>query len=57
LRQDERSKFGLLVACPEYPEFENLDSTDILERSHYEFRALVDAEGRCDFGFLSKKCN
>lgn len=51
LRQDERSKFSLMVTCPDYPEFENLDSTDILERSHYEFRALVDEEGRCDFEY------
>ena len=51
LRQDERSRFTLIVTCPDYPEFENLDSTDILERSHYEFRALVDTEGRCDFEY------
>lgn len=49
--QDERTGFKLIVTCPEYPEFENLDSTDILEKSHYKFRALVDAEGRCDFEY------
>jgi signal transduction histidine kinase len=51
LRQDERTKFNLIVTCPDYPEFENIDLTDILDKAHYEFRALVDAEGRCDFEY------
>jgi C4-dicarboxylate-specific signal transduction histidine kinase len=54
LRQDDRANFTIILTCPDYPEFENLDSTDILERAHYEFRALIDEEGRCDFEY---KCN
>lgn len=51
LRQDQRSTFGITLTCPDFPEFEDLSSTDILDRAHYEFRALVDAEGACDFEY------
>jgi C4-dicarboxylate-specific signal transduction histidine kinase len=54
LRQDSEANFKILFSCPDYPEYENLDSTDILERAHYEFRALIDDDGRCDFEY---KCN
>jgi C4-dicarboxylate-specific signal transduction histidine kinase len=54
LRQDENANFKISLTCPDYPEFENLDSTDVLERAHYEFRALIDDMGRCDFEY---KCN
>jgi C4-dicarboxylate-specific signal transduction histidine kinase len=54
LRQDEHANFKVSLTCPDYPEFENLDSTDVLERAHYEFRALIDDTGRCDFEY---KCN
>ena len=49
LRQDEHANFKIILTCPDYPEFENLDSTDVLEHAHYEFRALVDDMGGCGF--------
>lgn len=54
LRQDEHANFKIILTCPDYPEFENLDSTDVLEHAHYEFRALIDDLGGCDFEY---KCN
>ena len=51
LRQDDHADFKIMLSCPDYPEFENLDFTDILERAHYEFRALIDDDGRCDFEY------
>lgn len=54
LRQDEHANFKITLTCPDYPEFENLDSTDVLERAHYEFRALIDDMGHCDFEY---NCN
>ena len=53
LREDD-SRFRLAFRCPEYPQYENIDPSDILERAHYEFRALVDADGACDFEYLCK---
>jgi signal transduction histidine kinase len=44
-------KFEITFQCPEYPEYENISPTDILERAHYEFRALIDETGQCDFEY------
>jgi signal transduction histidine kinase len=53
LREDE-ARFRVQLRCPEHPEYENIDPTDILERAHYEFRALVDRDGSCDFEYACK---
>ncbi|HKA98508.1 MAG TPA: ATP-binding protein [Streptosporangiaceae bacterium] len=53
LREDD-SRFRVTFRCPEYPAYENIDPSDILERAHYEFRALVDAEGGCDHEYVCK---
>ena len=53
LRQDD-SRFKLSFRCPSHPQYENIDPSDNLERAHYEFRALVDADGACDFEYLGK---
>ena len=53
LREDE-SRFRVILRCPEHPEYENIDPTDILERAHYEFRALVDRDGSCDYEYVCK---
>jgi C4-dicarboxylate-specific signal transduction histidine kinase len=53
LRQDD-SRFKLSFRCPSHPQYENIDPSDILERAHYEFRALVDADGGCDFEYVGK---
>jgi len=53
LRQDD-SQFKLSFRCPSHPQYENIDPSDILERAHYEFRALVDADGACDFEYVGK---
>jgi C4-dicarboxylate-specific signal transduction histidine kinase len=53
LREDD-ARFLILLSCPEFPGFENIDSTDILEKAHYEFRVLVDADGSCDYDYLCK---
>lgn len=48
------SKFALALKCPEYTQLENLSPTDILSKAHYEFRALVTADGQCDFEYLCR---
>lgn len=53
LREDD-SRFKLTLRCPSHPQYENIDPSDILERAHYEFRALVDSDGGCDFEYLCK---
>lgn len=50
--RDVHVDFTLSLTCPEYPEYENLSTSDILERSHYTFRAWLDPDGRCDFEYV-----
>lgn len=52
--QEDRSSFRVGFVCPEAPELENIDSTDILERAHYEFRAVVQPDGECDFEYICR---
>jgi signal transduction histidine kinase len=47
-------RFRVKLSCPEYPAYENIDPTDILGKAHYEFRALVDRNGQCDFDYVCK---
>lgn len=53
LREDD-ARFRLVLRCPEHPEYEHIDPTDILERAHYEFRALIDRDGSCDFEYACR---
>ncbi len=50
---DENRDFQITLVCPEKPDYQNVDSTDILDRAHYQFRALVDDDGTCDFEYKS----
>jgi C4-dicarboxylate-specific signal transduction histidine kinase len=44
--------FAISFRCPDHPELEEISPTDVLERAHYEFRAMVDETGRCDFEYV-----
>jgi C4-dicarboxylate-specific signal transduction histidine kinase len=48
---DDRAGFRVHLNCPEYPEYENVDPTEILDRAHYSFRASVSPNGECDFTY------
>jgi len=54
LQDEEEFQFTVRLKCPEYPEYENIDVTDVLDRAHYEFRVLVSADGACDFEYYCK---
>ena len=43
----EEHRFIVKFRCPEFSELESIDPTDILAKAHYEFRALVQSDGRC----------
>jgi len=40
-----KKDFEISFSCPNYTRFESLDPGDILEHSHYQFRALKDEKG------------
>jgi signal transduction histidine kinase len=54
LQDEEKFRFTVQLKCPEFPEYENIDVTDVLDRAHYEFRALMSADGECDFEYECK---
>lgn len=45
--------FEVQLCCPDFPEFENLDSSDILGRAHFSLIGLVDADGVIEFDYTS----
>jgi hypothetical protein len=49
--KDKETAFRVILTCPEFPEYANIDPTDILDRAHYEFQALVEGDGHCDFEY------
>jgi len=54
LQEEQKLTFKVKLRCPEYPEYENIDVTDILDRAHYEFRVLVSETGECDYEYDCK---
>lgn len=50
----EELGFTVRVTCPDYPDYQNVDPTDLLDRAHYEFRVLVMEDGTCDFEYVCK---
>jgi len=45
------SDFRISLSCPDYPAYERIDSSDVLERAHYVFRGYVTAEGWLDYEY------
>ncbi|MGB9631713.1 MAG: ATP-binding protein [Chloroflexaceae bacterium] len=47
----DASDFRISLGCPDYPAYERIDSSDILERAHYVFRGYVSPEGSLDYEY------
>jgi signal transduction histidine kinase len=43
--------FTITLRCPDYPAYEQISSSDILERAHYVFRGYVDEKGWLDYEY------
>lgn len=43
--------FTITLHCPDYPAYEQIGSSDILERAHYVFRGRVDEHGWLDYEY------
>jgi hypothetical protein len=50
--KEDALDFRIRLMCPEFPELQNIDPTDILDRAHYEFRAVVESSGECDYEYV-----
>jgi C4-dicarboxylate-specific signal transduction histidine kinase len=50
----ENADFRVRLVCPEFPELQDTDPTDILARAHYEFRAVIEPNGECDYEYICR---
>jgi len=46
--------FRVRLVCPEFAELQDTDPTDILDRAHYEFRAVIEPNGECDYEYICR---
>jgi signal transduction histidine kinase len=51
---EQEHRFSIRLRCPDVPEIESIDPTDILPKAHYTFSALVLADGKCDLEYACK---
>lgn len=47
------ANFEVKLHCPEHPQFENLDSIDLLDSAHFSFTGILDEDGSLDFDYES----
>ena len=52
--REKAPDFGVRLVCPEFPELQDTDPTDILARAHYEFRAVIEPDGECDYEYVCR---
>jgi len=43
--------FQISFSCPDFPAYQNISNSDILERAHYVFAGLVSEEGVLDYEY------
>lgn len=47
----EAGDFQISLRCPDYPSYERIDSSDILDRAHYVLRGYVTSDGWFDYEY------
>lgn len=54
--------FQIVLLCPDFPAFQNISNSDILEHAHYTFAGMVREEGLLDYEYschhpaVSERC-
>ncbi len=46
--------FRISLKCPENPDVERIDPSDLLDHAHYEFKVLVEPDGHCDYEYVCR---
>lgn len=46
--------FRIIFRCDEYPLYESLDPGDILDRSHYQFQAVIYETGMLEYEYVAR---
>jgi signal transduction histidine kinase len=49
-----KNEFHVTVTCPEHPNYEAVDPSQILETSHYHFSGVIDEEGCLEWDYASR---
>jgi C4-dicarboxylate-specific signal transduction histidine kinase len=52
--REEALDFRIWLLSPQFPELQDIDPTDILDRAHYEFRAVIQSDGECDYEYICR---
>jgi signal transduction histidine kinase len=52
--REELADFQVRLVCPDYPELQDIDPSDILDNAHYEFRAVIQPDGECDYEYVCR---
>lgn len=45
--------FQVKLRCPEYPQYENLNSVDLLDKAHFSLIGIIDENGIIEFDFAT----
>jgi signal transduction histidine kinase len=51
---EDKHRFAIRLKCPDVPEIESIDPTDLLPKAHYDFSALVQHDGKCDLEYACR---
>jgi hypothetical protein len=43
--------FDVTLHCPEYPQYENLDTVDLLDKAHFSLAGILDEDGVIEFDY------
>jgi signal transduction histidine kinase len=50
-QNEKRRDFNIVFHCPDFPQRQDISSSDILNRAHYIFEGLVDENGFLDYEY------
>jgi signal transduction histidine kinase/anti-sigma regulatory factor (Ser/Thr protein kinase) len=51
-KDEHTADFQITFRCPDFPAYEDLGNSDILDHAHYVFRGLVTDDGRLDYEYV-----
>jgi signal transduction histidine kinase len=50
-QENKKTDFSITFTCSDFPVYENISNTDILDRAHYTFEGMVDEKGVLAFEY------
>ena len=50
-QEQGKMDFHIVFRCPDFPAYQNISNSDILEHAHYTFAGLITKEGQLDYEY------